>query len=303
MKKINKKTSLGIEIKRNWSNYLMMSPFALLFIFFTVLPILSAIVLSLTNFDMVRIPQFIGFSNYLRLMLSDDIFLIVLKNTIAIAFITGPISFVACFIFAWMINDLSQKFRMLLTFVFYAPSISGSLFVIFVWVFSGDVYGLLNSKMIQFGLINEPIQWLTDTRYMLSIVMIVQIWMSLGAGFLAFIAGLQGIDRQLYEAGAIDGIRNRLQELVYITIPHMGPQLFFAAVMQIGACFSVSNVSIMLAGFPSTDYGADTIVTYIMDVGGARFEMGYASAIAVVLFFMMLATNQIVRGLIKKIAD
>ncbi len=303
MKQTERGSSLFKEIARNWSNYLMISPFAILFTFFTILPILSAIALSFTNFDMVRIPRFIGFANYLRLMLSDDIFITVLKNTIVIAVITGPVSFAACFLFAWMINDLSHRSRMIMTFIFYAPSISGSLYVIFAWIFSGDVYGLINSKLIQLGLSNEPIQWLTDSRYMLTIIMIVQIWMSLGAGFLSFIAGLQGVDRQMYEAGAIDGIRNRLQELFFITIPSMGPQLFFAAVMQVGACFSAGTVSVMLAGFPSTEYAADTIVTYIMDVGNVRFEMGYASAVAVILFFMMFATNQIVRGLIKKIAD
>jgi len=299
----DRKTSTLREVRRNWSSYAMLAPFTVLFLFFTIIPIVSAVCLSFTSFDMVRLPRFVGFSNYLRLILSDDIFLTTLKNTLLIAFITGPISFFACFFFAWMINDLPHRVRMLLTFVFYAPSISGSLFVIFAWVFSSDVYGFMNANLIRLGIVNEPVQWLSDPRYMLTIVMTVQIWMSLGAGFLSFIAGLQGIDRQLYEAGAIDGIRNRGQELIYITFPHMGPQLFFAAVMQIGACFSVSTVSIMLAGFPSTDYAADTIITYIMDVGNVRFEMGYASAIAVVLFFMMLLTNQIVRSLIKRVAD
>ena len=184
-----------------------------------------------------------------------------------------------------------------------APSISGSLYVIFSWVFSGDMYGLVNSVLMQLGIINDPVQWLTDARYILGVCILVQIWLSFGTGFLSFIAGLQGIDRQIYEAGAIDGIKSRLQELFYLTLPHMGPQLFFAAVMQIGASFSVGSVVSMLCGSPTTDYAGDTIVTHIIDHGTTRFEMGYACAMAVVLFLMMVGTNQLVRRLIGKFAS
>ena len=291
---------IGRQIRQNMTNYLMILPFAVLFMFFTVIPVLSAMILSFTNFDMVQFPKFIGFSNYIRLLLNDDVFLVCLKNTLVFAFVTGPISFFACFFFAWLVNELSPRMRTFMTVVYYAPSISGSLYVIFAWIFSGDMYGLINSLLMRLEIINEPVQWLTDSKYILGVVMVVQIWLSLGAGFLAFIAGLQGIDRQIYEAGAIDGIKNRVQELIYLTLPHMGPQLFFAAVMQIAASFSVSNVSIMLAGFPTTDYAADTIVTHILDHGSNRFEMGYASAIAVVLFVMMIATNQVIRKLLGK---
>ena len=301
-KRIRNEHSLGRRIWNNRANYLLMLPFSLLFFFFTILPICSSIVLSFTGFDMVQFPSPVGLSNYIRLLLNDETFLICVRNTLVFAFATGPISYIACFLFAWMINELSPGLRTVMTAIFYAPSVSGTLYVIFTWIFSGDMYGMANAFLLQLGAINEPIQWLTDANYVLTVVIIVQIWMSLGSGFLAFIAGLQGIDRQLYEAGAIDGIRNRGQELIHITLPHMGPQLFFAAVMQIGASFSVSTVVINLAGFPSTDYAADTIVTYIMDHAMNRFEMGYASAAAVLLFGLMVGTNALVRKIIGKIA-
>lgn len=295
--------SLWKNIKKNRVNYVMLLPFAVLFTLFTIIPVVSAIVLSFTDFDMVQMPVFTGFSNYIRMFLNDDVFPVSFKNTMVFAFITGPISFFACFFFAWLINELNPTLRTLMTFIFYAPSISGSLYVIFSWVFSGDMYGLINSVLMELSIINEPVQWLTDARYILGVCMVVQIWLSLGAGFLSFIAGLQGIDRQIYEAGAIDGIKSRLQELIYLTLPHMGPQLFFAAVMQIGASFSVSTVVSMLCGSPTTDYAADTIVTHIIDHGTSRFEMGYASAMAVVLFILMVGTNQIVRRLLGKFAS
>ena len=297
------KTGFWREVRRHRADYLMVLPFAALFTVFTIVPILSSMVLSFTDFDMVQTPLFNGFSNYIRMFLNDDVFLICLKNTMVFAFITGPISFACCFFFAWLINELGRGMRTVMTFVFYAPSISGSLFVIFSWVFSGDMYGLVNSVLMELGIINDPIQWLSDARYILGVCILVQIWLSFGTGFLSFIAGLQGIDRQIYEAGAIDGIKSRLQELIYLTLPHMGPQLFFAAVMQIGASFSVGSVVSLLCGSPTTDYAADTIVTHIIDHGTTRFEMGYACAMAVVLFLMMVGTNQLVRRLIGKFAS
>ena len=282
--------------------YVMMAPFLVLFIFFTVIPIISSILLSFSYFDMIQMPQFVGIKNYSRMFLEDDIFIKALSNTLVFAIITGPISYLMCFSLAWLINDLDPRVRAVMTFLFYSPTISGSLYVIWTYIFSGDSYGFLNGTMMKYGIFEEPIQWLTDPGYTLSIVMLVQIWLSLGASFLSFIAGLQNVDKALYEAGAIDGIRNRWQELFYITLPSMGPQLQFGAVIQIGASFSVGAVAIALIGYPSTDYSAETIVTHIMDVGNLRFEMGYASAISVFLFALLLVTNYVLRGLLKKIS-
>jgi len=294
------KAGLWKEIKKNRDMYIMLAPFAILFFIFTVLAVIAAIVLGFTDFNMVETPKFVGWSNFVRIFLDDDVFLIAVRNTLIFAIITGPLSYFLCLLFAWMINELPHYLRILMTFVFYVPSISGSVYVIWSYIFSGDSYGLANSTLLRLGLINEPILWLSDTRYMLAIIIIVQLWSSLGTSFLSFIAGLQGVDRALYEAGAIDGIRTRFQELWLVTLPSMGPQLMFAAVMQIGAAFSVGGICTALAGFPSTDYAAHTIITHISDHGTTRFEMGYACALATILFIAMVGTNSLIRKVLTK---
>ncbi len=293
--------SLGRKILLSKSSYFLIAPFMIAFIVFTVIPVLSSIFLSLTDFNMLQMPEFIGLTNYERLILDDPIFFIVLKNTLIFAFLTGPLSYILSFLFAWMINDLGKLIRTFLTFIYYLPVLSGNIYFVWAFLFNSDSYGIINSALLQLGIISEPVGWLIDQNTTLYVLIIVQLWLSLGTGFLAFIAGFQSMDRSLFEAGSIDGIRNRWQELWYITMPSMAPQLLFSAVMQISASFGVSTVIIYLAGFPTTQYQADTIVTYLMDIGTTRFEMGYASAIAVFLFVMMLLTNFIITTLIRKL--
>ncbi|ACT02875.1 carbohydrate ABC transporter permease [Paenibacillus sp. JDR-2] len=291
------------EIKRNKHYYILMSPYMIIFTLFTIIPVVFSICLSFFYFNMLEFPRFVGWDNYSRLFLNDDVFMIALRNTFMFAVITGPISYLACFLFAWIINELSPKIRAVMTLIFYAPSISGNVYFIWLIVFSGDRYGYLNGFLIKFGFILEPIQWLTNEKYILTIVIIVQLWLSLGTSFLAFIAGLQTIDRSLIEAGTVDGIRNRWQELWFITLPSMRPQLLFGAVLQITASFAVADVSIALAGFPSVNYAAHTIVTHLMDYGTIRFEMGYASAIATVLFLIMVGANKLTQKLLRKVGE
>lgn len=283
--------------------YLMMLPYTLLFAVFIILPVAVAFVFSFTDFNMLQAPSFVGLDNYLRLFLEDDVFLIAVKNTLIFAVVTGPVSYFACLIFAWLINELPRIPRSILTFVFYAPSMSGMLYVMWSFIFSGDTYGLLNSLLIKLSFIDEPVQWLTDSKTVLGVIILVQIWMSLGTSFLSFIAGLQNVDRQLYEAAAVDGVKNRFQELIYVTLPSMGPQLMFSAVMQIGAAFAVSDICMNLAGFPSTDNAALTVVTHIYDHGNIRFEMGYACAVSVILFIVVMKFNDFVQKFISKRAD
>ncbi len=295
------KRSLFQEICRNWQNYMLMAPFLLMFFLFTLLPILVSIGLSFTYFNIFSLPTFTGWDNYLRMFLDDDIFLIAIRNTLLFAVITGPISYLLCFFFAWMINDFRPGMRSVITTIFYAPVLSGVTYTMWAFIFSPDSYGILNGLLIRFNLIKEPIGWLTDSTYTLGVVIVVQLWLSLGTGFLAFIAGLQGVDTGLYEAGMLDGIHNRFQEMWYITLPCMKPQLLFGAVMQIVTSFSVADVSIRLAGFPSVQYSAETIVTHIMDYGTIRFEMGYACALASFLFLLMFLTNRLVTFVINRI--
>ena len=289
------------EIVKNKVSYLFLAPYAIVFITFTVIPVVISLFLSFTYFNILETPKFIGWQNYIRLFLGDDIFLTAVKNTFLLAAITGPVGYIASFLFAWFINELPPKIRAVLVLLFYAPSISGNVYMIWTVMFSGDIYGYANSTLMKLGLINEPIQWLKDPEYMMTVIMIVILWMSLGTSFLAFVAGLQGIERSQYEAGIIDGIKNRWQELWYITLPNMKPMLMFGAVMAITNSFAVGDVTSALAGMPSTDYAAHTVVNHLVDYGTIRFEMGYASAIATVLFITMVGCNKIVQNLLRKV--
>lgn len=282
------------EIRKNWQNYALMAPFLILFALFTLIPIIYSVVISFTNFNIFTTPTFVGWDNYLRMFFDDDVFIIAIRNTLIFALITGPVSYVLCFVFAWLINELRPKVRAVVTLIFYAPVLSGTAFTVWSFIFSSDQYGLLNGYLMELGILREPMGWLTDPAYILFVVIFVQLWMSLGTGFLSFIAGLQGVDRTLYEAGLVDGVHNRFQELWYITLPEMKPQLLFGAVMQIVSSFSVADVSVRLAGFPSTQYAAETLVTHIMDYGTVRFEMGYACALACFLFALMYLANKLV---------
>ncbi len=291
------------EMKRNGVAYAMVAPFMILFTIFTVVPVLLSFVLSFTTFNMLEMPDFIFMDNYIRLFLDDDIFLKAVQNTLIFAAITGPVSYLLSFLIAWFINELEPKIRAVVTLIFYAPSISGSVYLIWQTAFSGDAYGYVNGVMIYLGLISTPIQWFTNASYVMPLCIVVALWTSLGTAFLSFIAGLQIVDRSLYEAGAVDGVKNRWQELWYITLPSMKPQLMFGAVMAITSSFGFGGVVTALAGFPSVDYAAHTIMHCLDDYGGQRYEIGYASAIATVLFLMMIGSNMLVKKLLSKVGQ
>ena len=297
----NYKETTFSQMKRSKHSYVMLAPFFILFTTFTVLPVLTALVLSFTNFNMLQTPQFVGWGNYLRLFMDNEVFIVALQNTLIFAVVTGPLSYLLCFTVAWIINELPPKIRAFMTVVFYAPSISANVFLIWQVFFSGDRYGFANSILMRFNLMNEPINWFRDADYILPLLLVVQLWMSLGVGFLAFIAGLQTVDKSLYEAGAIDGVKNRWQELWFITLPSMKPQLMFGAVMQITSSFAVAEISVQLAGFPSVGYAGHTIVTHLMDYGNIRMEMGFASAIATILFLIMVGSNRGVQRLLRRV--
>ncbi len=281
--------------------YLFLLPFAVLFITFYILPMITSIRYSFTYYNILEPPRYIGLANYINLILQDDIFLIAVKNTFIIAVITGPIGYILSFMFAWFINELPRRLSTLAVVVFYAPSIAGNAYFIFSVIFRGDVYGYLNAFLVRMGIINAPILWLTDPKYMMPVVVLVLLWMSMGTGFLAFVAGLKGVDKAQYEAGYVDGVRNRWQELYYITLPNMRPMLLFGAVMSITAAFSVADQTMALCGYPSTDYAAHTVVTHLFDYGYTRFDMGYASAIATLLFLTMILTNRAIQGMLKRL--
>lgn len=292
---------LSYRIKKERASYVMLAPYFILFTFFTIIPVAMSIGLSFTYYNMLEMPQFVGWKNYIKLFLEDDIFLISLKNTLILAVITGPVSYMLCLLFAWIINEFSGWLRAFLTLVFYAPSICGNAYVVWNLILSGDRYGYLNGILLKLGILDEAVQWMKTESYVLPTLVVVQLWLSLGTGFLSFIAGLQTVDKTLYEAAALDGIKNRWQELWYVTLPSMKPQLLFGAVMQITSSFAICDVSIALAGNPSVNYAGATVVTHLLDYGSVRFEMGYASAIATVLFLLMVGTNKLVQRLLGRV--
>ena len=292
---------LGDDVKVNRVSYLMMLPYLIFFVLFTILPVIVSIVLSFTDYDMVQAPVFVGLENYFQIFLNDEYFIVSLKNTLIFAIILGPASYVICFLVAWLINDLKPMARACVTALFYIPTIVGAAgWGVWRLIFSSDQYGLINGFLMKLSLINEPIGWLTDEAYILPVLIVVSLWMSMGISFLTFIAGFQNVDKTLYEAGMMDGIKNRFQELWYITIPSMSNQMIFGAVMQIVNCFAVGEVSAVLAGLPSTGYAGETIVTHIMDYGNLRFEFGYACAMGVVLVLMMQYSKKLATSLISK---
>ncbi len=298
-----KQGTLRYRIVRNKASYFMIAPYFILFFFFTVLPVLMSIGLSFTYFNMLELPTFVGWKNYIKLFLEDDVFLISLKNTLIFAVVTGPVSYMLCLLFAWIINEFRGKLRAFLTLIFYAPSICGNAYLVWNLILTGDRYGYLNGILLKLDIINEAKLWMQTEKYILPVLIVVQLWLSLGTGFLSFIAGLQTVDKSMYEAAALDGVKNRWQELWYVTLPAMKPQLMFGAVMQITQSFAVADISINLAGNPSVNYAGATVVTHLLDYGSTRFDMGYASAIATILFLLMVGTNKLVQKILGRVGE
>ena len=300
---MTKRQWLWRDMKRNKVGYLMVAPFMLIFALFTVVPVLLSIVISFTNFNLLEMPDFVGFENYFTLFFEDDIFITALKNTFIFAVIVGPVSYLLSFMVAWFINELSPKIRAIVTLIFYAPSISGQVYLVWQTLFSPDSKGWANAILIELGVISEPILFFQNETYVMPLCIMVALWTSLGTAFLSFIAGLQGIDKAQYEAGAVDGVKNRWQELWYITLPNMKPQLMFGAIMAITQSFGFGGIVTALCGFPSVNYAAHTIMHHLEDYGNMRFEIGYSSTIAVVLFLIMIGANMLVKKIIAKVGS
>ena len=279
--------------KRYGVGYAFLAPFLILFISFIVLPVIVAAGTSVTNYNMLQPPKWMGLSNYKFLFMDDDVFLIALKNTFVFAFITGPIGYVMSFLVAWVINQL--KLRHAFALAFYAPSITSAIAMSIVWLyfFSSDRYGLINNFLINLGIIAEPILWNRDPNTILPVIIVVSVWMSMGRGFLVFLAGLQNVPKELYEAGDIDGIKNKFQQLWYITLPTVKPQLLFGAINSIVMSFAVFEIAVGIAGLPSPNYAGHTIVSHLFDYAFIRFQMGYASSVAVMLFLITFILGRV----------
>jgi len=288
-------------MKKHGMSIAFAAPFLILFFVFTVIPVFIAMALSFTRYDIVRPAQFVGLENYLALFLEDSIFLTAFKNTMLFAVIYAPLSMLVTMGGAWLINDYTPRVRTVLTFIFYAPNLTGGMMAIWALLLSGDSYGILNQALMSLGLITTPIQWLTDTQYFFTILMVVSLWSCLGSGFLTFVAAFRGIDPALYEAAAMDGIKNRVQELWYITLPTLKPQLLYQALGSITGGFSVGALSATLFGNPSPQYAAHTIVLHMQDYIGTRMEYGTGCAIAVILFILQVGGNKLFGKFVRRI--
>ena len=302
MKKTAKSASLKrSNLNRRLSLVVFLGPFLITFFLFTILPVLVSVVISLTNFNMLEWPDFVGLDNYSKLFLNDSVFSTAIQNTLIIACVTGPIGYLLCFAMAWLVNEIPPKPRAFMTLLFFAPSLSGGMCAVWALLFSNDSYGYINAWLQEFDIISEPIRWLVDTDYMLAVCIIIILWQSLGTTFLTFIAGLQTVDRSLYEAGAVDGIKNRWQELYYITLPQMRGQLMFGAILAITSSFGVDTIITAVFGFPTQEYKLHTIMHHLHDYGNIRFEMGYACAIATLLFLISIIANKVVQFVLDRI--
>lgn len=284
--------------RREGTAYLFLAPFLLSFLLFIVIPVCAAILLSFTNFDSVNMPDFIGLKNYISLFTSDSVFMqYVVPNTLKFSLIAGPLGYILSFIMAWMLAQIQHVPRTILALILYSPSMTSGVAMGVIWkvLFNGDQTGYLNSLLLEWGFITEPIQWLQSEEYLMMAMIIVTLWSSMGVGFLSILAGILNIDQQLYEAGYIDGIKNRFQEIIYITIPSMKPQMLFAAVMAVVNTFQAGAIGVTLSGSnPTPQYAGQLILNHIEDYGFLRYEMGYASAISVVLLLFIWLCSKVV---------
>ena len=303
MKKTNGAPKVHRRDRKTWlAHYTMLAPFLILFILLTVIPIISSVFLSLTDYNMVQFPNFVGASNYIRLFFEDDAFITAVKNTLILAVVTGPVGYILSFTVAWIINEFGRRTRVLFTLFMYMPALFSNVFFMWKYIFSQDRQGLANNVLISLGIIAEPMNWLTNPSVNLIVVAIVTLWLSFGTGFLSFMAGLQSLDRAYFEAAAIDGLKNRWQELYYVTLPQMKNFLLFGAVMSIANAFGTGSVSRELTGFPSTSNSTLTVTLHIFDYNKVRYESGYASAIAVVLFAITLLSWWLIRKILNKLS-
>lgn len=288
-------------ITKEGSAYTFIASYALLFIVFIVIPVVVAFVLSFTYFDTIQLPSFIGLRNYITLLTQDDVFMkYVLPNTIEFAVLVGPGGYMLAFLLAWMLAQLTRIPRTIFALILYSPSMTSGVTMAVVWqaLFSGDQSGYLNSFLLNLGVIQGPIEWLKAPQYLMPIMIVVTLWSSMGVGFLAMLAGILDINPELYEAAAIDGMSSRWQEIFYITIPSMKPQMLFGAVMAIVGTFQAGAIGVALSGSnPTPQYAGQLIVNHVEDYGFLRYEMGYAAGISVVLLLMVLFFSRLANRL------
>lgn len=293
--------------KRGITTALLIAPYLAAFLIFIVLPVVLAIFLSFTDFNSINSPKFVGLANYIRLFTEDEVFMQkVIPNTLLFSVIAGPCGYFLSFILAWMLAQIPKGPRTVLALCLYAPSLTAGVAMQVVWtaIFSGDPNGYLNAILLKLGVISEAVQWLQSGEYLMPIMIIVTIWSSMGIGFLSMLSGILNIDPQLYEAAYMDGMRNRFQEIIYVTIPSIKPQMLFGAVMAVVNTFQAGAIGVELSGSnPTPNYNGQLIINHIQDYGYIRYEMGYAAAISVVLLIFIYIVSKIIGRLLSSKDD
>ena len=192
-------------------------PYWTLFLIFIILPVIAAIYLSFTYFNAIQAPRFVGINNYIELITTDTVFMqYVLSNTLRFALIVGPFGYIMAFLLAWMLAQVPAVPRTILAIILYSPSLTMGVAMAAMWriIFSGDAKGYLNAILLSNNLILEPLQFLQSPEYLMTIMIVVSLWSSMGVGFLAMLAGVLNIDQTLYEAAYVDGLKNRTQEIL-----------------------------------------------------------------------------------------
>lgn len=308
VKQVTKKPSESVplweKIKRitnNTSHWVLLAPFLILFTLFILIPVIAALYLSFTDFNTIEFPNFTALSNYVNLLTQDAVFMQkVLPNTIKYSLIVGPGGYIISFMLAWLLAQITKWPRTILTIIIYSPSLTGGVLMSTIWqvIFSGDRLGYLNGILLNLGVITEPVQWLQSPEYLMTIMIIVALWSSMGIGFLAMLAGVLNVNKELYEAAYLDGVKNRFQEIIYVTIPSMRPQMLFGAIMALVGTFGGGGMGVALSGSnPTPQYAGQTIINHIDDFGFIRYEMGYAAAASVVLLLIILLSSKIAKKL------
>ncbi|HHU28524.1 TPA: sugar ABC transporter permease [bacterium] len=302
-KRFIKKEKQNFKNDNKWA-YIFSFPYLSLFTIFIIIPVVIAILLSFTRFDMVGRPVWVWFDNYIYLLTSDEEFMkSIIPNTIKFALITGPIGYALSFLLAWLLAQIPHKVRTIMAVIIYSPSLTAGITMSVVWkiIFSGDHNGYLNSLLLRLGLIVEPIQFLQSTDYLFTIMVIVTLWSSMGVGFLAMLAGILNIEPELYEAAYIDGMKSRFQEIFYITIPSMKPQMLFGAVMTIIGSFSAGGIGVALSGQnPTPQYAGSLVLNHIEDYGFIRYDMGIAATLSVILLLIIYVFHKLAAKLFRE---
>ena len=278
-------------------------PFIVLFLLFIIIPTVVAFVLSFTDFNSIQSPNWVGAENYINILTNDDVFAgHALPNTIKFAIIVGVFGYILSFVLAWILAQVPRVPRTIMAAMLYLPSMTGPTMMQNVWqiIFAGDKVGYLNALLLKLDIIQTPIIWLSDSNYIMTIMIVVSLWSCMGIGFLSMLAGILNVNRELYEAAHIDGVSNRLQEVIYVTIPAIKPHMMFGAIMSLVIAFQNANIGGLLSGAnPTPGYGGQLLITHADEHAFVRYEMGYSAAISVIVLIIIWVISQLSKKVFK----